>query len=291
MVATMNISRREFAKLCGLTLVGKSLSTDLNWAFPQNTELRHASGKRVIILGAGLAGLAAGWDLYSAGHDVTILEAQLRPGGRVHTIRAGLSDDLYAEAGAGRIPSHHVITLEWVRHFGLELEPFRPQGLAEIALLKGKRVKIPADKPVDMSLVPLNLTPEERSIGLKDLGEHYYGKAAKQVGDRIPEDWSPTIARFDGMSMQEFLRQEGASEDAIHYISLGFENDSAADYIMDLVNLSSPLSKIKGGSDQLPKAFAAKLREVSITVARSSTSSEAKTMCASGAVTLGCWTT
>ena len=113
-----------------------------------------------------------------------------------------------------------------------------------------------------MSLVPLNLTAEERSIGLKDLKEHYCGKAAKQVGDRIPEDWSSTIARFDGMSMQDFLRQQGASEDAIHYTSLGFENDSAADYIMDLVNRSSPLSKIKGGNDQLPKAFAAKLSDV-----------------------------
>ena len=262
MFAVMNISRRDFAKLSGVAFVGASLSTDRNWAFPQKTEPRRASGKRVIILGAGLAGLAAGWELYSAGHDVSILEAQLHPGGRVHTIREGLSDDLYAEAGAGRIPSHHVVTLEWVKHFGLELEPFRPQGLAEVALLKGKRVKIPADKPVDMSLVPLNLTPEERSIGLKDLGEHYYGKVAKQIGDRIPEDWSPTIARFDGMSMQEFLRQQGASEDATHYISLGFENDSAADYIMDLVNLSSPLSKIKGGNDRLPKAFAAKLSDV-----------------------------
>lgn len=250
-------------RLSGLAVGGLSLSPGVDWALPQKVEPRHASGKRVVILGAGLAGLAAGWELKNAGHNVTILEGQLHPGGRVHTIREGLSDDLYAEAGAGRIPSHHVVTLEWVKHFGLELEPFYPEDhLAQVALLKGKRVKIPADKPVDMSLVPLNLTAEERSIGLKDLQEHYCGEAAKQVGDRIPEDWSPTIARFDGISMQDFLRQQGASEDAIHYISFGFENDSAADYIMDLVNLGSPLSKIKGGNDQLPKAFAKDLSDV-----------------------------
>jgi monoamine oxidase len=86
---------------------------------------RQGSAQRVTILGAGLAGLAAGWGLKSAGHDVTILEAQLHPGGRVHTIREGLSDELYAEAGAGRIPSTHEISLEWVQHFGLEPEPFR----------------------------------------------------------------------------------------------------------------------------------------------------------------------
>jgi hypothetical protein len=62
-----------------------------------------------------------------------------------------------------------------VKHFGLELEPFYPKGLAQIALLKGKRVKIAADGSVDMSLVPLNVTADERKVGLTNLDEHYYG--------------------------------------------------------------------------------------------------------------------
>ena len=148
----MKLSRREFVRLSGFAAGGLALSTDLSWAFPQAVEPRHTSGKRVVILGAGLAGLAAGWELHN--------EAQLHPGCRAHTIREGLSDDLYADAGAARIPAPHSITLEWVKHFGLELEPFRPTQLSEVALLKGKRVKIPTDKPVDMSQVPLDLTPE-----------------------------------------------------------------------------------------------------------------------------------
>src|ERR1700746_4149970 len=122
----MRVNRRAFVKLSGLAAGGLVLSPDLHWALPQSGEQRHTSGKRLVILGAGRAGWAAGWELKSAGHDVTILEAQLHPGGRVHTIREGLSDDLYAEAGAGRIPGSHMITLEWVKNFGLELEPFRP---------------------------------------------------------------------------------------------------------------------------------------------------------------------
>src|SRR6266566_5877901 len=146
----MQINRRNFLKRVGVTAGSLYFSSSTSWPSPQQTSERRRS-TRVTILGAGLAGLAAGWELTRAGHDVTILEAQLHPGGRVHTIREGLSDDLYAEAGAGRIPANHSITLEWVKHFGLELEPFYPKDLATGALLKAQRVKIPADKPVDMS--------------------------------------------------------------------------------------------------------------------------------------------
>lgn len=161
----MSIDRREFLRLAGLAAGGLGLSSGLSWAMPRNVAQRPGRAKRVTILGAGLAGLAAGWELKNAGHDVTILEAQLHPGGRVHTVREGLSDDMYAEAGAGRIPNTHDVTLEWVHHFGLELEPFFPKDLSQVELLKGKRVKTLMGQPVDMSQVPLDLTPEERKIG------------------------------------------------------------------------------------------------------------------------------
>lgn len=171
----MTINRREFLRLAGVAAGSQYLSSDPSWALPSQSSQPRGSSKRVVILGAGLAGLAAGWELKNAGHEVVILEAQLHPGGRVHTIREGLSDDLYAEAGAGRIPNTHSITREWVKHFGLELEPFFPKDLAEVALLKGKRVKMPVGKPVDLSQVPLDLTAEERRIGLTNFDEHYYG--------------------------------------------------------------------------------------------------------------------
>jgi monoamine oxidase len=259
----MKLSRREFVRLSGFAAGGLALTSNLSWAFPQAVEPRHTSGKRVVILGAGLAGLAAALELHDAGHDVTILEAQLHPGGRAHTIREGLSDDLYAEAGAARIPAPHSITLEWVKHFGLELEPFRPTQLSEVVLLKGKRVKIPPDKPLDMSQVPLDLTPEERKIGLDDLDEHYFGQLMKQAGSAIREDWPPEMMRLADISAEDFLHQRGASTDAIHYMLAGFEQDSALDYIREENNhYKQPKSKIKGGTDLLPRAFAAKLSDV-----------------------------
>src|SRR5436190_19830068 len=95
--------------------------------------------RRVLVLGAGLAGLAAAYELSEAGHDVTVLEAQLRPGGRVLTLREPFSDGLYAEAGAGRIPPTHAVTLHYVKLFGLALDPFYPRNGSQVALFGGKR--------------------------------------------------------------------------------------------------------------------------------------------------------
>ena len=90
--------------------------------------------QRVIVIGAGIAGLAAAHELEELGHDPLVLEAQNRPGGRIHTLRC-FADDLYAEAGAMRIPRTHDLTLEWCAKFGLELRPFvmdNPLGLVHV---------------------------------------------------------------------------------------------------------------------------------------------------------------
>jgi monoamine oxidase len=259
----MTLDRREFLSRAGLAACGVYLSSRAALGLPQGLAERRGTGKRVAILGAGLAGLAAGWELTRAGHDITILEAQLHPGGRVHTIREGLSDELYAEAGAGRIPNTHNITLEWVKHFGFELEPFFPKELADVAVFKGKRIKIPVGKPVDMSQVPLDLTPEERKIGLANLDEHYYGETMRKIGDAVRDEWPPEIAPLADISMAAFLRQRGASPDAMHYLLFGFEDDAALDFMRDASSHhTQSLSKIKGGNDQLPRAFAAKLSDV-----------------------------
>src|SRR6476661_2196163 len=82
---------------------------------------RRGVAKKVVIIGAGLAGLSAGYELTQAGHEVTILEARNRPGGRVLTLREPFADGLYAEAGAMTISSSHTLSIRYARLFELPL--------------------------------------------------------------------------------------------------------------------------------------------------------------------------
>jgi monoamine oxidase len=93
-------------------------------------------GKSIVILGAGIAGLVAAYELQRAGWDVTVLEARDRIGGRVWTVRPGdrivqtgrpdqvcrFTDGLYLNAGAARIPTAHQTILGYARQFDVPIE-------------------------------------------------------------------------------------------------------------------------------------------------------------------------
>src|SRR5262245_47971081 len=112
---------------------------------------RAEPSKKVIIIGAGLAGLSAAFELSRLGHEVSLLEARLRPGRRVYTLREPFSDGMYAEAGAARIPDNHQLTLKYIKLFGLTVDPFEPGDLAQVAYIRGRRIKIPAGGEVPRS--------------------------------------------------------------------------------------------------------------------------------------------
>jgi monoamine oxidase len=82
--------------------------------------------KRVLIVGAGIAGLVSAKLLRDAGHTVTILEANAnRTGGRIKTFRGVFSDKaLHAEAGAMRLPDFHPMVLALTDKLGIRRRLF-----------------------------------------------------------------------------------------------------------------------------------------------------------------------
>jgi monoamine oxidase len=79
------MDRRQFLKL-SLAASAQMLPAQASFAPPESLS-GTSSPKRILIIGAGLAGLVAGYELKRAGQDVIILDAQMRPGGRVLTVR------------------------------------------------------------------------------------------------------------------------------------------------------------------------------------------------------------
>jgi monoamine oxidase len=94
------------------------------------------NGARVVILGGGIAGLVAAYELGKAGYACTVLEARDRVGGRNWTVRNGtevkftdgsvqrcqFGEDLYFNAGPARLPSIHTIMLGYCKELGVPLE-------------------------------------------------------------------------------------------------------------------------------------------------------------------------
>ena len=262
------IGRREFLRE-GL-LAATAVSPASTLLLRATDWIRLDSGftpQKIIVIGAGLAGLSAAYELTEAGHDVTVLEARPRPGGRVYTLREPFSDGLHAEAGAARIPDNHALTLRYVRLFGLTLDPFLPSALAQAYHLGGQRVQVLPGGDVDLTAVPLVLTPAERKLGLSGLWEQYVTPVLPEIGDPTAPGWPPeSLRKFDRVTFAGFLQAQGASPAATALLELPFykpheDRLSALWWLRDAVLAPGERRrhKIRGGNDLLPRAFAAQL--------------------------------
>jgi len=118
---------------------------------------RTTAPERIIVIGAGISGLVAAYELHRAGHHVTVLEARNRLGGRILTLRTPFADGLFAEAGASRIPLSHTLTHAYAAHFGLQLDPFYPRTGQYAFYEKEHLALVPAETHVQGGAYPKSI--------------------------------------------------------------------------------------------------------------------------------------
>lgn len=219
--------------------------------------LSKAEPKRVIVAGAGISGLAAAYELVRAGHDVTVLEARNRTGGRIWTWREAFADGLYAEAGAAHLAEHHTLGRSYAAHLGLVPQPV-PAETGEALLAMNARKVTFADLNVKGNEPPFALPAPEAGKTLLQLWREAT-HSVRAILDREGEHsgWRTIASTYENRTLHEFLEQAGWSAEAIRVFALASQRPVRLDFpavgeLRDLVgHFKSQLLEIPGGMDRL----------------------------------------
>ncbi len=225
----------------------------------------------MIVIGAGLAGLAAALDLHRAGCAVTVLEARERVGGRVYSVRK-FSNGLVAEGGGEFIDAHHSHILALVREFNLPLgEVGSWQGQSgDWGAYEGK-----AGRLSDVSVWGVNLRKEIDKMWTAVAG----------LGKKVADPSNPLTATNASMLDKRSAAEWIAEQDAHPLARSAFTQHIRAEYTCEpenfsLLDLARNASlyygeghdwginyRVIGGNDLLPAAMGRELPDLRLNAA------------------------
>lgn len=238
------------------------------------------------IVGGGVSGLVAAYELKRSGFNVHILEASSRVGGRVITLRDPFfAPGLHAEGGAMRIPENHYLLHAYIKNFNIDsLFDFEMEnkfiylsgylGGSTLTYDDFDRKLVNEDKEL-LKLFP-NLKPNERGQTCDDLFftavapvVALFKKAYSTAGtesEKIHNAYQAVTDAYDRYSLRSYLKEVAQwSPDAIRLFDLGnahvvFENafiESWKDAFLssNKAGAASKMEQLQNGMDQVPKAF------------------------------------
>lgn len=247
------LSRQAFLQLLMTSVAAGTLAPPAALAAP--------AAPRVVVIGAGLAGLVAAYELQQQGCAVTVLEARERVGGRVYTLRDGFANGQYAEAGGEYIDSFHVHRQmhHYVQALGLRLSLVHSAPSEGIYFVRQQRCAFsdPAlagvfgqhvVDEIDRFWITLALLARDACRNPDWL------TAATPWDHQSVAAWMETLA-LDPLA-QELIEQSLRGEmDEPDQLSMLFLMEQAVLY--DKVpDQRLEMYRIQGGNDQLPQALA-----------------------------------
>ena len=223
--------------------------------------------KHVIIIGAGMAGLVSASLLSSAGHKVTILEANNRVGGRVFTLSQPFTPGNYLDMGAMRIPDNHLLAHAYIKKFHLPINEFLNSSKQDLMYVND-RLTTRADYERDPSILDFPLDGWEKGKTASELFLASVSPFLKKYQESTPEEQEKLKAQYSKYSMGEYLRNNplgpSMSDTAVRMINVllgieGFPEFSFVDILTDIIypifGKDTTFYEITGGNDQLPRAF------------------------------------
>lgn len=229
---TSTLSRRDLLTLIGVAGGPAAMTMAMtSFGLAGESNYRRApslsgapKGARVLVLGAGVAGLVAAYELRKAGYEVQILEYNSRVGGRNWTLRGGdvytelggatqrveFDEGLYFNPGPWRIPYHHHALLDYCRKLGVALEPFIQVNhnayLHSVDAFGGKPVRY------------------------REVAADFHGYVAELLAKALSQSkLDEDVGREDKEILLEALRKWGALDKNLRYVA-GPESSSRRGY-------------------------------------------------------------
>ncbi|HYD02144.1 MAG TPA: NAD(P)/FAD-dependent oxidoreductase [Phycisphaerales bacterium] len=231
--------RRAVLKAAALAGAATLISGVGGCASPASAPPATRTGKRVIVIGAGFAGLACAHELMSAGVDVRVLEARNRVGGRVLSFNNACGGEFVpgrnVEGGGELIGVNHPTWVALAGHFELELLPLsEEENLRTAALYRRQIVE----------------TDRAEKLWEQLEAAHETLNASAQAVD-ADEPWkSPNAAALDAQSLRPWFDGldkgvEGLDDLAKACIAMEFEANNGVP--LERQSLLGNLAAIKGG--------------------------------------------
>ena len=252
------ITRRSFIKKSGVVTSLFSLSSQS--IFSSSTD-----DNRIIVVGAGLAGLSCAYELEKSGYNIVLVEARSRPGGRVSTYRNQFSDNLYSEMGAEYVDSTDMYVQDYCREFNLNILPARQY---DGVYVRGNELSMNKIRSGDVTL-PYTGTENGMLFGQEVQYIQNWIELVNKKGINSPE-----VQALDKISVEDILKEGGAPQDIIELYKYAnaTESTTTPSKISALAMILSNIKtsgfsentvegRILGGNDQLPKTLAKRIEK------------------------------